>query len=277
MKTNDLLGRISLKFHVVASYVTRTRTPIILILDALRLTRRPFVAVSDEGIRLRLNPRSGESFTFYENLVRRDYLAHGITLRPGDTVVDIGANIGAFTVLAAKTIGPSGRVIAFEPIPHTFERLRENVALNSLQNVECRRAAVGAQEGTLTLRVASKSAYASAYIEGDRSAEESLQIVPCVTLEQVCRGEGIGRVHLLKVDCEGSEHEIFERLSPELAAKIDQIVMEVHQVPGKSLETLYANLRARNFSVSRYPFCWIAIYRPLASPSHAASADPGAV
>jgi hypothetical protein len=69
----------------------------------------------------------------------------------------------------------------------------------------------------------------------------------------------IGRVHLLKVDCEDSEHEIFKRLSPELATRIDQIVMEVHQVPGKSLEALHANLRARGFSVNRYPFCSVAI------------------
>jgi FkbM family methyltransferase len=263
MKINDLsfriwwkFRRIWWKFRVVASFLATTRTPITLILDALKLARRPFVAISDEGIRLRLNPGVGESFTFYECLVRRDYLSHGITLRPGDTVIDIGANIGAFTVLAAKTIGPSGRVIAFEPILQTFEQLRENVALNALKNVECRRAAVDAQEGTLTLSVDSKSAFASAHIDW---GQDQSQVVPCVTLEQVCRDEGIGRVHLLKVDCEGSEHEIFERLSPELAARIDQIVMEVHQVPGKSLETLHANLRARNFSVSRYTSGWVAI------------------
>jgi FkbM family methyltransferase len=257
MKINDLSSRIFLKIRVVASFLMRTRTPIILILDVLKLTRRPFVAVSDEGIRLRLNPALGESFTFYESLVRRDYLSHGITLRPGDTVIDIGANFGAFAVLAAKTVGPSGRVIAFEPILQTFERLRNNVALNAFQNVECCRAAVDAQEGTLALRVASKSAYASAHL--DWGEDVSLQTVPCVTLEQVCLDEDIGRINLLKVDCEGSEHEIFQRLSPELAARIDQIVMEVHPVPGKSLETLHANLHARGFSVSRYPFCWIAI------------------
>jgi hypothetical protein len=44
-----------------------------------------------------------------------------------------------------------------------------------------------------------------------------------------------------------------------LATRIDQIVMEVHQVPGKSLEALHANLRARGFSVNRYPFCSVAI------------------
>ncbi len=258
-KIQNLSMRISLKFRVIASLLVRTRTPITLVLDVLKLSRRPFVAVSKEGIRLRLNAGSGESFTFYECLVRRDYLSHGISLRPGDTVVDIGANIGAFTVLAAKTIGPSGRVIAFEPILQTFERLRQNVALNALQNVECRRAAVDAQEGTLTMRVPSKSAQASAYKPWGKALGNALQIVPCVTLEQVFRDEGIGRVHLLKVDCEGSEHGIFERLSPELAARIDQIVLEGHPIPGKSLETLQANLRARGFSVNCNPFFWVAI------------------
>ena len=56
-------------------------------------------------------------------------------LRPGDTFVDIGANIGIFSLLAARIVGPSGRVIAFEPVPITLEKLRANILLNDLQNI----------------------------------------------------------------------------------------------------------------------------------------------
>src|SRR5580765_7707639 len=56
-------------------------------------------------------------------------------LEPGDVFVDVGANIGVFTVMAAKRVGPTGRVIAFEPSPSVIRYLEENVRLNELTNV----------------------------------------------------------------------------------------------------------------------------------------------
>jgi FkbM family methyltransferase len=253
------LDRILLKTRVIASFFGGARTPIALTIDSLKLAGRPFVAVSHDGIKLRLKPRSGESFTFYENLVRRDYLTQGITLNPGDTVVDIGANIGSFTVLAAKVVGPGGRVISFEPVSATFARLEENVALNGYSNVECRQAAVDGREGTLPIHVDPKSALSTGYIEKDGHEEIVTEIVPCVTMEQVFRDHHIERINLLKVDCEGGEHGIFESLSPDLAARIDQIAMETHEVPGKSVEQLLENIRGLGFTLRKEAFCWVAI------------------
>jgi FkbM family methyltransferase len=252
------LQRILLKIRTIVSFFGNTRNPLALTIDALKLSRRPLVAVSRDGIKLRLNPSSGESFTFYENLIRRDYLAHGITLRPGDTVVDIGANIGSFTVLAARVVGPHGRVVSFEPVAQTFARLEDNVALNGYRNVECRRAAVDAQEGTLTLRVDPKSALSTAYVESDGDEDGAIQTAPCVTLEQAFRDHNLKRVNLLKVDCEGSEYGIFETLAPSLAARIDQIAMEVHPIASRSTEQLRERLRALGFDVRPGQFCWVA-------------------
>lgn len=253
-----LWPRILLKARVIASFFGNTRTPIALTIDSLNLKRRPLVAVSADGIKLRLNPSCGESFTFYENLVRRDYLANGISLRPGDTVVDIGANIGSFTVLAAKVVGPGGRVISFEPVAETFARLEENVALNGYGNVECRRAAIDDQEGTLTLVVDPKSAWSGAYSDLGGNRSTITQTAPCLTLERVFRDHDLRRINLLKVDCEGSEYGIFESLSRDLAARIDQIAMEVHPIESRSGEQLRENLRALGFDVRPYPYCWVA-------------------
>ena len=172
----------------------------------LKFKRSPFVAISGNGLKLSLLPHSGESFTFYENLIEGIYLKNGITLKPGSTVVDIGANIGAFTILAASIVGPRGHVFAFEPIKDTFERLQKNVDLNGLKNIECRRAAIDSQEGEITLQVAEKSAYATAHkttIIGDERPSET---VPCLTLDRIFSEFQIDRINLLKIDCEGSEH-----------------------------------------------------------------------
>ena len=152
------LSRISLKCRQIIAFFRSTKTPLALTADAIRMKRRPFVAISRDNIKLSLAPSRGESFTFYENLIRRDYLSGGIRLKPGDTVVDIGANIGSFTVLAASIVGPGGRVIALEPVSGTFARLQKNVGLNRLENVTCRNEAVDSRAGTLEIRVAAKSA-----------------------------------------------------------------------------------------------------------------------
>lgn len=62
-------------------------------------------------------------------------------------VVEVGANIGAHTIGLARLVGPQGRVLAFEPQRLVFQTLCANVALNSLENVDCHWAAVGSQEG----------------------------------------------------------------------------------------------------------------------------------
>ena len=255
------LSRIATdKFREINAFWRGTRTPLALTLDTLRLKSAPFVAVSSDAIKLQLRPRAGESFTFYENLVRRDYLANGIRLGAGDTVVDIGANIGAFAVLAASIVGPSGRVIAFEPVSATFERLQANVALNGFRNVQGRREGVEAQAGTISIRLGAKSALASAHglIDGEATRVET---APCLTLAQVFERHGLARIQLLKIDCEGGEHGIFRSLTPEFAARIDQIAMEAHPVAGESIEALAARLDALGFALGRTGMNWVAFNR----------------
>ncbi|KAG2435614.1 hypothetical protein HYH02_011904 [Chlamydomonas schloesseri] len=67
-------------------------------------------------------------FLYREIYQDRVYLKHGVTLRPGDTVIDVGANTGLFTMQAAEAVGPSGRVVSLEPVPATHALLAANVA-----------------------------------------------------------------------------------------------------------------------------------------------------
>jgi FkbM family methyltransferase len=257
MTHNSIINRALYKGRQIVTFYRHSRTPLALALDSLHIKQSPFVAISGDGLKLSLLPRAGESFTFYENMIECDYLKNGITLKPGSTVVDIGANIGAFAVLAGSIVGPRGRVIAFEPVAKTFERLKENVALNGLDNVDCHCAAIDSREGTITLRVFGKSAFASAHGVnkiGDDGADET---VSCLTLDRVLKDFQIDRINLLKIDCEGSEHGIFETLSPDAAAQIDQIAMEVHPIEGASTDRLKERLATLGFTVRCGPI-WVA-------------------
>ncbi len=249
-----IISRLFEKIRQSGEFLRHTQTPGNLILDSFRLKCRPFVAVAD-GLKLSLLPGSGESFTFYENLIRRDYLQHGIHVKSGDTVLDVGANIGAFTVVAARQVGPAGRVIAMEPCSETCRRLEHNVKLNGLHNVTVLQCAVGGSCGEMRLSVAEKSAYASLYTGCDgRQATAMSEAVRVRTLDDVMESLKVDHVSLLKLDCEGAEYDILAALHPAAASRIDQVSMEVHAIPGHQREEILAALQRLGFSPkSTYP------------------------
>jgi FkbM family methyltransferase len=219
------------------AFMRHSKTPLPLILDSFRLKRGKFVAVSEDGLEVELLSQDGESFTFYENLIRRDYLRHGIQLGPGDTVIDIGANVGLFAILAARIVGPQGKVFAFEPASATFARLERNIKLNNFRNVTAINAAIGAANGEAQLCLSDRSAYAALRQAIGGSPESSPGVAATETvrvraLASVIEEFMLDRVKLLKLDCEGAEYDIFGGLTPEIAQKIEQISMEVHKIPG---------------------------------------------
>lgn len=72
-------------------------------------------------------------------------------LKPGDVFVDVGANIGYFSLLASKLVGPGGRVVAIEASPEVFDLLRRNLELNKAHNVRAVNVAISDREGSLQL------------------------------------------------------------------------------------------------------------------------------
>lgn len=118
-------------------------------------------------------------------------------LQIGDVVVDAGAHIGSFTVLAAQAVGPQGHVYAFEPHPENYQLLAENVA--GLQNVTARPHALGSVTGVSTVRRLLEPNTGIVRLgEGDLAVEVH-------RLDDV-----VPRIDFLKLDAEGSEFEILK-------------------------------------------------------------------
>ncbi len=243
------------KFRQIASFYKNSNTPIALTLDSLKLKKRSFIAQSKEGLKLSLRPSVGESFTFYENLIRQDYLRHGIQLNQGDTVIDIGANIGAFTVLAASIVGTQGQVLAFEPEATTFKCLLKNIQLNNLKNVIAINQAIDQVTGNAELRVGDKSAFSNIHGRLDHLNSIAAQTVKTTTLTQVFENYHLTSVKLMKVDCEGSEYRIFDTLPQSIASCIEQIAMEVHRINGRQPSEITNRLEALGFEAYQtHPF-----------------------
>jgi FkbM family methyltransferase len=221
--------------------------------DTLRLRAGPYKATAKQsGLSLELLSGRGEWFTFFENLIREDYL-HGLApLCPGDHVIDVGANIGAFTVLAASKVAPDGHVYAFEPDPEVCERLRQNLRINELRNVTVYEAAVAAESGEAIFHRYAKNAFSSLHdgVDGRVQGHTSSFPVNVVGIRDVIdMVEAPDGVCILKLDCEGSEYDIFDAMDPEHAARIRQLAMEVHPLANKSRDSLIARLRALGFDM----------------------------
>jgi FkbM family methyltransferase len=185
-----------------------------------RVIRRPIVYTDDLGLRYVLYPNENAGI----------YISHGGNyeidevrfceglLEPGQTVLDVGGNIGLYALLAARLVGPTGRVHTFEPEVQNAGRLRTNLALNGFDNVEVFESAVYSEQGFVALNVF-ESRYNSWHSLGrpnlpdpDHAARtiEPTQTrdVPAVTLDAHCEELGISRVDLLKIDVEGAEVDV---------------------------------------------------------------------
>lgn len=131
-------------------------------------------------------------------------------IRPGDTVVDIGANAGYFTALAAHLSGPDGRVLAFEPIPGVRAQLQANVALNQMDNVTVHDTVVSNQDGVVTIYEGPQGHKGLSSMRPLDDAAQALT-VPAVRLDDVV---ALDRpINFVKIDVEGAELMVLEGMS----------------------------------------------------------------
>ena len=162
---------------------------------------------------------------------REDYTKSGFSLRETDTVIDIGANIGAFSICAAKRV-PRGRVIAFEPENDNYELLIRNATLNRLSNLTPVRAAVAGRSGVINLYRGKESGLHST--TGGHLADcIGNEDVEAVSLEDVFKRYQIHECQVLKLNCEGAEYEILYSTPDFVLAKIQRIAMEYHATENK--------------------------------------------
>jgi FkbM family methyltransferase len=197
------------------------------------------------GLRFKIRPQTSDRSTVNENFILKPYTLDGrFAIGPTDKVLDVGANIGAFTVNAAAQ-ARNGVVWAVEPVSANMRILEENVALNELKNVKLVQAAVGAAATPVTVAIRGASS-TIAFQAGPQVEREEVEQISLESL--VCQ---MGGVDLMKMDCEGAEFDIFFSTPAEALHKIRRIAMEYHNVSAeKNVYTLKAFLEIANFEVT---------------------------
>jgi len=167
-------------------------------------------------------------------------------LKPGMTFIDVGANIGYFTLMASALVGSEGKVIAFEPSPYAYGRLEDTINRNNISQISIIQAGLSNSRGTIEL-----------YISDDKWGNHTPTMVkndgghpievPILTLDEYLKDNKIEYVDLMKIDVEGFEPNVIEgaRIAIE-SRKIHSILLEFNkdwlEGNGSSVNSLYQKL-----------------------------------
>ena len=183
-----------------------------------------------------------------ETWVNKDYTPEGFEIQSNDTVIDIGANSGFFSIFAAKKAN-KGRVISFEPVPYLIKKIEENIVVNKLSNITLEQIAISNTNSSSEFYISNTHSGCHSLFKRDDLGEKI--IVKTMTLENYCAVNSINKINLLKLDCEGAEYDIFNSLSESfLRNNVEKISMEYHDVIGKHKhEKIVNQLKNNNFSI----------------------------
>ena len=197
------------------------------------------------GIWLKLNPRTGRDY-FNGEVEPEVQVALGNYLRPGMTVYDIGANIGFFSLLAARLVGAAGRVTAFEADPEIARRLRENVMRNQGAPISVEEKAVWSCSKPVFFARADAAVSPDrglGYVinnDTERSAAGTIR-VEAVSVDEYMRKSGAP--DFIKCDVEGAEAEVFRGAEKLLNENAPLILCEMHGEENRqTLLKSFANL-----------------------------------
>lgn len=219
------------------------------------------------GLECYVLSREETNYIFSEIFTEQQYIQHGIVVKEGDCIVDVGANIGLFTLFINR-LQKHLTVYAFEPIPEIFAVLQENVSLHSLFTTQVFNYGLGSENnseklftfypnmaGNSTTRPEEKALQQEvmskvmddaklAYFFQSYTVKGRLR-----TLSSVMDELGIEAIDLLKIDVEGEEYEVLAGIEQKDWGKIKQVVAEVQNC-SERLQQVNQLLAQHGFNVS---------------------------
>lgn len=214
-------------------------------LFGLLKTKKPFLYFLYNGVSLYAEANRGDCHIITEIWATHDYTQGKCILRPWDTVVDIGAHKGYFSVYASRHT-KNGQVFSFEPNPVNYKLLQKNIRKNMCTNVQTFALGIAGSSGTKTFFISDENDGGNSILRDWFVRRSKLRTfrTKTMTIENIFRKCNIRQIHFLKVDCEGSEYEIFRGIAQSTLKKIDKISMEYHQVNNFHVEQIITKLKS---------------------------------
>jgi len=189
-------------------------------------------------IKLKRAEKKGETSglaNIYEIFLIKNYNPKGMEIKKNNVIIDLGANIGVFTIYSSL-LAKKEKVYAYEPFKTHFNRLLENIKINNLHNVKAFNLAVCGSKGKRDLYISNiSSGMHSLFFEGSGKKVS----VECTTLKEIFDFNKIKKCDFLKIDCEGAEYEILYNTPKEIFRKIDKIALEWDRLDDKKMNVDY--------------------------------------
>jgi FkbM family methyltransferase len=232
---HKLLNKVKRKSDKKKTHSTSTPIPTdeqAKIFDTVIITDR-------RGMRFTHYSSDSESF---EVVITKDFYEPELCameklVKNGSTVIDVGANIGLFSVFLSREIGEKGKLFAFEPIKETFWRMRENLALNKCANVIPFQAAVSNKQGKATMNVFPEG-YGAWNTFGKpvfgKIAPVAVEKVDILSLDSFAKSQSIKKIDFLKIDVEGFERDVLEGARELMSNnRVKYLSFEISDIPLK--------------------------------------------
>jgi len=189
-----------------------------------------------DGLIIRYRKKTADKYIINEIFYSNEYPFEKFNLSNNSVVIDIGAQIGCFTLKTAKIVN-RGTIYSFEPIKWNYKLLKKNIKLNNLKNVKSFRLGISNKKNE------------KIYISFKNTGGHSIYIpkpdyyfkIKTISLENLFLKENISKVDLLKLDCEDSEYNILLSTAKTYFDKINQIVLEYHNLDKDKKNINYLN------------------------------------
>ncbi len=173
------------------------------------------------------------------------------TPKEGDTVIDIGAHIGRYTITSSKQVGNTGRVVAIEADPENFELLKRNIALNNLTNVLPLNYAVFSTRTRMKLYEQSASAKYNSLMLARAAKTKNYVEVNADTLDNILKLNEVNQVNWIKIDVEGAEFEVLKGSAETLSGEDLSLFIEIHNIEDPShYNNIVDFLKSRNYEIT---------------------------
>jgi len=237
------------------------KNKIISKIKAIALYKNPFIYLADlfgfrkeqkivyelkNGLKFEVRSGTCDRGIIDEIFAYKIYSPSGFEIKENDTVLDIGAQIGVFSVYAAAS-AKAGRVYSFEPFSENYALLKRNIELNSRGNIEPFQMAVAGTAGTKDFYISKNTGGHSFY----GSPKQEKISVQAIALADFIKEKGLAKIDYFKMDCEGGEYDILFSLPDEILNKISKIGMEYHNLDEtRHVARLREFLESRGFLVS---------------------------
>jgi len=214
-----------------------------------RLKNQKIIYKLRNGIKYSVRGGTCDRGIINEIWIEKYYTPKGFKINEKDIIVDVGAQIGIFSIYAAS-IAKKGKVYSFEPMPENFKMIKDNSKLNNLKNILPINYALSDKNGKETMFLDDLNTGGHSLVNSGKTWSKNKISINSMSFDKFVASNKIKKIDFLKMDCEGSEYKIFFNASDSTLKKIKKISMEYHNLDDKrNVQNLKIFLEKKGFNV----------------------------